>query len=203
MFKNIIKIVVLTSVLGTATFYAFKHNKNDAMIDTATQARAEFEDKAKQAHPELSLAEAVQLEGQKRIESTLKNGTQKEKISTAAGDFLGFYIKNTRSRVVVCKDYNVDISPYAETFARIHEKEFAKLDAFFKAENLSAQEVMDMTDDKEGLGFKADIEFDYKQRAEKNQSSIEAECQLFTADYANERHFSIISPEEHNILMGL
>jgi hypothetical protein len=201
MRARIVKIVVWVLAI-LSIVYMVNHYRKQAIVDVVDQNREQFEAYAQQQHPDLPLAKALEIEGKKRIANDLKNGTAEEQKAAVAGDFLGFYLKNVRTRVDICKDHHVDIKPYADEFVRIHTKEFAEADAFFKTQQLSANAAIDMFYDKSIPTYRAEIEMDYKERAAKNNSSIEAECKLFTAEMAKERHYSKIVPEGYAVLMG-
>lgn len=58
-------------------------------------------------------------------EQLAEAGSDSERNMIAAGQFWGFLYVNTRARSRYCDDVGVDITPFAEAFAKAHEREQA------------------------------------------------------------------------------
>ncbi len=201
MRAKVVKLIVWALAI-LSIIYVVNQFRKDAIVDAVDQNNAQLKAYAQQQHPNLPVDKALEIEAKKRIELDFKNGTAAEKKATVAGDFLGFYLKNVRTRVDICSDNNVDIKPYATEFVRIHANELSQADTFFKTQQLSADAAIDMFYDKFVPIYRAEIEQDYQERAERNNSTIAVECKLFTVEMAKERHYSKIDPQKYAVLMG-
>jgi hypothetical protein len=59
----------------------------------------------------------------------------------AAGEFLGFYFVNTRSRPAFCRANGVDIGAFVSQFERVHAPEWDKAQSLLRARGLDVENV--------------------------------------------------------------
>lgn len=92
----------------------------------ANQSMEELRAKAAADHPDQPLAYAAHEEAIRRSNETLAQKSGEQKADAAAGQFIGFYMINVRTRHDYCKALGVDISPFTNTFVAEHKELYAK-----------------------------------------------------------------------------
>lgn len=92
----------------------------------ANQSMDEMRARAAAEHPEKPVAYAVQEEAVKRSNESLSQKSGDKKADAAAGQFIGYYMINVRTRYDYCNSLGVDISPYTNAFIAEHKDLYAK-----------------------------------------------------------------------------
>ena len=92
----------------------------------ASQAMDDLRTKVAAEHPEKPVVYALQEEAVKQSAENLAKKSGDQKSDAAAGQFIGYYMINVRTRHEYCKGLGVDISPYTNAFVQENKDLYAK-----------------------------------------------------------------------------
>ena len=199
-----IKRIVVAAV-AIAVFYGVKELKQSwfdqraiAKVDnTVNQLREE----AIRANPEAP-AEAMKEAAGKHMAEQLasQSGDKAKQASTAADQFWGFFLVNTRTRFDYCKEQGVDISSFVKAFERIHGKEVARASAIYAREGADIDKIYGMLK----VTNRKVIEDDMQGMAKTHNTNLREVCRAFAEngqEIADEMQLSKAHPVLHQVLL--
>jgi hypothetical protein len=88
-----------------------------------------------------AFAQAFRSEALKKSSERLASAPAGQKASRAAGQFMGFYLANVRTRAAYCRARDVDISPFVEAFSAGHASLYAKSRTILSRGRYTADEL--------------------------------------------------------------
>lgn len=100
-------------------------NKNAAERGVS-EAYKKIHEKAAQEHPDKPVSKALGEAASSLSQADLSSKTGAAKADTAAGQFLGYYLVNVRTRAEYCRNLGVDISPFVAAFRNHNAGLYAK-----------------------------------------------------------------------------
>jgi hypothetical protein len=93
-------------------------------------------------HPEMSESMAMRAAAVERAEREIATPQSTESLAgNAAGNFVGFYLVNTRTRADYCQARGVDLSPFVARFSSVHAPEWAKAQTLLRRRGMDAEQV--------------------------------------------------------------
>jgi hypothetical protein len=106
------------------------------------KAAADLRAEALRKHPEMSESMALRAAAVERAESQMAQPQSTDSAAgNAAGNFIGFYLVNTRSRVQYCQARGVDLSPFVARFSAVHAPEWAKAQTLLRRRGMDFEQV--------------------------------------------------------------
>lgn len=163
--------------------------------------RIEREALAKYAGPGTSNADAMSRYAKEQAaQKVAAAATADERAFTAAQVFLGFYLMNSRARVEFCRAQQVDISPFATDFAKLHQPQYERTAGLFRAKGVSIEDAWSTT---RGTMMRA-AETDMRAIAGTG-GTLAAACQQFASHpggFVAELDFARHQPDVQRALMG-
>lgn len=127
--------------------------------------------------------------------------SEQRKMEYAAGNFLGYYLVNSRARVEFCNGQGVDISNFAQALKDTHESELAKATAVMKESAVVVESLYE-----ESAAVFADmIKQAMVDEAAQLGSDEKAVCEVYANDpenVVNMMRFENVMPDAYQQLMN-
>jgi len=196
---------VLSIISFAAAFFAVQYGMDyyreySAKNEVYKQIE-EIRKAAKENSPDEPEVIAIQHAAMRKIEENINTqGSKKEKLQTAAGVFLGFYLVNHRQRDEYCKTKGVDIAPFTSAFKKSHEREYAIATKAISAGPSEVDKIYRMLKSQLATAVQQDIEF----IASEHGVSLAEACRLISdnaATLVRDMHISVAHPSVYNILV--
>ena len=160
----------------------------------------ELRDQGMQKHPDLPISEATRQEALSRSVATLNAETDPSKRrTTAAANFLGFYIVNTQERARYCREQGVDIAAFVTAFEQGHAKELAAARPIVARTGISEDKLYGML----SAQLRKIVEQDIADIAKSANLSAQGACEFIATNgvaLAAEMHVSKQHPQVFEIL---
>ena len=118
-----------------------KRNDPAAVQAQVQQVYDDMESKARAAHPDMPVADAMKAEATRQTAEKLASVDGSDRDRTAASFYLGFHWLNTRTRKDYCDARGVDIAPFVSAFESAHAQEFARARAIIAADGKDPEVV--------------------------------------------------------------
>ncbi len=201
MMKSVIWIVSFAAAF-IAVQYGMDYYQEYTAVNKANRQIEAIREDVRKNNPDEPEVLAVQQAAIKKAEENINSkGTQRERVQTAAGTFLGFYFVNYRQRAEYCHEKDVDISPFTSAFKESHKEEYATAVNALSASPSDIDKLFGMLKPYLVTVIEQDMEY----IASENSVSLAEACQLI-ADNAPimvpELHISIMQPAVHKTLMS-
>ncbi len=171
-------------------------------VAKAEQALDQLKKDAASNHPNATASEAMQREASAQMSSNLAAQTSdRKRLETAAGNFMGFYLVNVRERDEYCRERGVDIGPFVAAFQRGHTNELGKARDALAGTPFGEDELYKRLKPQ----LTSVIAQDMQDIAAQNKISVKQACELVAengASLAAEMHLSKAQPAVHRALIG-
>ncbi len=170
----------------------------------ANKSMEELRAKAVAEHPDQPAAFAIHDEAIQRSSEELAQKSGNQKANEAAGQFIGFYMINVRTRHDYCKDLGVDISTYTKAFAAEHEALYAKSRTILGRGPYSPDKIEDMTYEQLQPILQKTISEGMATLAKQNKVTEKDICQGYSdkgAELASEMHLSKVNPALYQAML--
>lgn len=196
---------ILIAVVFVVGFVAVRHfmQRQDERTAAGAAERTveELRQKGVEKHPEQPLSSAMHQEAVAMAESKLSEETdQGKRVVSAASMFFGFYLVNTRERVLFCQEQGIDIGSFVEPFAAAHAAELQKARAVL-AGQVSEEKLYGMVRSQ----LRTVVVQDMQDIAAQSQTDAKGACELIAANgpaVAAEMHLSKTQPAVRRALLG-
>ncbi|WP_339670454.1 hypothetical protein [Dasania marina] len=201
MKKNIISALSFAAAFF-AVQYGMDYYKEYSAVNRASAEIEFIREYVRKNNPDEPEVLAVQQAAIKKSEENINSkATQKEKVQTAAGTFLGFYLVNYRQRTEYCQNQGVDITSFTSAFKDSHKNEYAIAVKAVSASPSDVDKLFNMLKPQLVTVIEQDMEF----IASENRVSLPEACKLIS-DNASilipEMHISVMQPLVHSVLMS-
>lgn len=196
---------IIAAVMLIAAFMAVKNimemNREHEAIEKAKASLSELKDNAVKKRPDVSVSEAVRLEAVEQASAKISGEPDKNKrLISAVGNFMGFYLVNTRERLNYCHENGVDISSFVHEFERVNESEYEKAKGILAGTPYSEERLyVELQSQFRGL-----IAQDMKDMASAQGGSVEGACKFLEdngREFAEKMHILKIQPVVYQTLM--
>lgn len=143
-------IVFLVSVGLIFALLLFKQWRSEQLERKAVGSNAsvmydQIRENAKANQPDKPLSDAMRDEAIKLSAKSLSEKSGDDKSLAAAGQYLGYYLVNVKSRYEFCNSLGVDITPFVTAFKAENEKFYEKSRAIVARRGFSnLQEIEDL-----------------------------------------------------------
>lgn len=198
--KKIISVLVIVAVFIAVRFGIQAYNEQGAMA-AAEDKIDQIRQRAAQNHPDMQTSEAMRQEAVAMASEKLNAETdQRKRLTTAASNFMGFYLINTRERAKYCLENGVDISPFVSAFEQGHAAEYAKARTALAGAPVTEDKLYAMLQPQ----LRPLIVQDMTDIASQNNVSIKGACELIAdngAALADQMHISKAQPVVYMALM--
>ncbi|MBK3780103.1 hypothetical protein G3A43_07520 [Paraburkholderia aspalathi] len=157
-----------------------QHANEEALGQAAGKANASIQalqDQAEKQHPDMPLGEAARqaAASQSVAELAAKSGAQKA--DAAAGQFLGYYLVNVRSRPAYCQSLGVDITSFVEAFKQHNAALYTKSRVINARGPYSADALEDMLYKQMGPNLERAVGANIEDAAKRQGVTAAAVCQ--------------------------
>lgn len=201
MGKYIVSIISFAAAFF-AVQYGMDYYREYSAVNRANQEIETIREEALKNNPDEPEVLAVQQAALKRVEENINSkGSQKERIRTAAGTFLGFYLVNYRQRAEYCQKQGVDITRFTSAFKESHKTEYAIAVKAVSAGPSEIDKLYKMLEPQLVTVIEQDMEF----IASENGISLAEACKLVSDNAAalvSEMHISVMQPTVHKTLVS-
>jgi hypothetical protein len=201
MWKYIIPIISFAAAFF-AVKYGMDYYREYSAVNSANAEIEAIRENAQKNNPDEPEVLAVQKAAIKIVEEKINSkGTQKEKVQTAAGTFLGFYLVNYRQRAEYCQNQGVDIAPFKTAFKNSHKNEYAIAVKAISASPSDVDKLYKMLKPQLVTVIEQDMEF----IASENGVSIGEACKLISENadiLVPDMHISVMQPAVHSVLVS-
>lgn len=198
---KVLLAVAAVVMLGALLKKEFIDRQTDVALQEVGKTLDQVRKEGMEKRPDLAPSEAIRREAVAQTTQQLAAESDRDKrLATAASNFLGFYLINTRERVAFCNERGVSIGPFAAAFERGHAAELAKARAIMANAPLSEDKLYEMLQPQ----LRQMIAQDMKDIAEGNKVSVQAACQLIATNgepLAAEMHISKMQPAVYQVLV--
>lgn len=199
--KIVIFILAFVAVSAITRAGLDSYQKRKA-VAKAQQMMDQLKKDAAAKHPNMQPAEAMQREAAAQMSQKLAAETSdRKRLESAAGNFMGFYLVNVREREAYCRERGVDIASFVAAFQGGHAREL------LKAQEALANTPVGMDELYKRLKpqLAAVIAQDMLDITAQNKISEKQACELVAengAALAAEMHLSRAQPAVHRALVG-
>lgn len=199
----VVSFVVAFFVVKALTQSWFEKRSVQKVAAVSEKAMADLREEAVRKNPDLSVSEALKQEAGKQMTATIEaqSGDRAKQANTAADQFWGFLLVNTRSRVDFCKELGVDISPFREAFESVHREEIARATAIYAQRGADKEKLYQILK----AQLRKSTEQDMRDFAKGANTDLPGACRVVAQngpDLANEIRFSKNLPAVHKALMA-
>jgi len=197
---------ILTLLVFVAAFFMVRYGM-DLYHEHTTVAKIEqlmenIKKEGVQKHADAPVSEAMHKEAVEQTSVKLKSEPDKRKrLETAAGNFFGFFLVNTRERAEFCREQGVDIAMFVSAFERGHTTELANARSALSNSSVSEDKLYAMLKPQ----LRKVIEQDMRDIASANKISLREACELISKEgtkLATEMHISKVQPDVYRVLAG-
>lgn len=192
--------VVAFVVAFAAVQYGLEKYREQKAVSKAEESLQRLKSEGAKNHPNLPTSEAMQQEAISMTSAKLNAESDKtRRLQTAASNFFGFFLVNTRQRPEYCREHGVDIAPFVSAFEQGHRKELAKARAALSGTQVDDDKLYAMLKPQ----FRQIIDQDMKDIAAANNASIKQACELIATNgqaLAQAMHLSKIQPAVYGVL---
>lgn len=161
--------------------------------------------KEAKAMDDMPAALAMSKDALKQSVHSLAKESGSDKADTAAGQFIGFYLINVRSRHDYCKALGVDISAFTNEFVSEHKDLYAKSRVIHARSPYTPDQIESELFSLAQPTFKDTIGDAMSAMAKRKNMSEKDICVLFATNgkkYASEMHLSKINPTLFQAMSG-
>jgi hypothetical protein len=181
----------------------FDKRSEKRMAAASEQKMASIREEAAKRHPDLPVSEAMKQEAGRQMTETIESqsGDRAKQANTAADQFWGFALVNTRSRVEFCRELGVDISSFKQAFESVHREEIARATAIDARRNVDREKVYQVLREQ----MRRSTEQDMRDLAKGANTDLPGACRAVAenaAALAEEIRFSKSLPAVHKALMA-
>ncbi len=201
MGKHIVSIISF-ALAFFAIQYGMDYYREYSAVNKANAEIEAIREEVRQNNPDEPEVLAVQEAAIKKAEENINSkGTQKEKVQTAAGTFLGFYLVNFKQRAEYCQGQGVDISPFINAFKESHKNEYAIAVKAISAAPSDVDKLYKMLKPQ----LETVIEQDMAYIASENGVSLPEACKLISDNAPTlvpDMHISVMQPAVYRALVS-
>lgn len=201
MGKYIVSIISFAAAFFVVQ-YGLDYYREYSAVNSANAEIEAIREDVRKNNPDEPEVLAVQQAAIMKVEENINSkGTQREKVQTAAGTFLGFYLVNFRQRAEYCQNQGVDIAPFTSAFKDSHKNEYAIAVKALSAAPADVDKLYKMLKPQLVTVIEQDMEF----IASENGVSLDEACVLIS-DNADvlvpDMHISVMQPAVHSVLIS-
>ena len=201
MGKHIISIISFAAAFF-AVQYGMDYYREYSAVNKANAEIEAIREEVRKNNPDEPEVLAVQEAAIKKAEENINSkGTAKEKLQTAAGTFLGFYLVNFKQRAEYCQSQGVDISPFTNAFKESHHNEYSIAVKAISAAPSDVEKFYTLLKPQ----LETVIEQDMEYIASENGVSLPEACKLISDNAAilvPDMHISVMLPAVHSVLVS-
>lgn len=201
MKKNIISIISFAAAFF-AVQYGMDYYREYSAVNRANQEIEAIREDAQKNYPDEPEVRAAQRAAiRKAGENINSKGSHRERVQTAAGTFLGFYLINYRQRAEYCRIQGVDITPFTSAFKESHKNEYEIAVKSVSAAPSDIDKLFNLIKPQLVTVIEQDMGF----IAKENGVSLAEACQLISDNasaLAPEMHISVMQPTVYSVLVS-
>ncbi len=182
--------------------YGLTYYQEFSAVQEANSAIDMIREEARNSSPEVPEVLAVHELAIKKAEENIQaKVSMKEKQKAAAGNFMGFYLVNSRQRATYCSNLGVDITPFINAFEESHHTEYDTAVKALAAQPKDVDKLYQMLKPQ----FLTVIDQDMTYIANENEVGVAEACRLIS-DHVDvlmsDMHISVMQPAVYKALMN-
>lgn len=192
--KKLIIALLSGAVAFIAVRYGFQSQREVTALQQVDTEMAAIRQAARENYPDQPEVLAVQQAAVDKVAADIyAKPTERERLQTAAGAFLGFYLVNQRERADYCDDLGVDITPFVAAFEAAHAQEHRIAIDLLAANEMEVDKLYTMLKPQLATVIEQDMNF----IASEHQISLAQACQLVSdtaLELVPQIHVSVLQP---------